>query len=45
MDQSLHAAHGLCWHGGSSWWWDNGVLCEHPEWHEELIEPAPERES
>lgn len=37
--QDIFGAHGLCYKSGPDesprWWFDAGVLCEHPEWHAE----------
>lgn len=37
-DQEVKHNHRLCWDDGRdetpTWWFDNGELCKHPEWHE-----------
>lgn len=36
-DQEVARNHQLCWDAGRAvtptWWFDNGELCRHPEWH------------
>ena len=34
FDQDVMAAHSLCWDDvDGEWWFDNGELCTHPDWH------------
>lgn len=38
-DQEVKHNHGFCFDDSReespTWWFDNGELCRHPEWHEQ----------